>query len=106
MEKNEIRKMNKVFMERFKSQVDGRNMLPYIILEDDDGAEVDGLVFTYTDDKRDNKPESIKVKNNGTELYYIFHHSITDGEYREFEELVVPNLAKEFLTTDLQINPI
>lgn len=107
MDKREIHKINVTFMNELGTQLlEGEKMFPYIILEDSVKDEVGGMVFVYTTNKEDNKPRTIIVRNDGRQLYFLSHSHITNSEYEEFKQLIMPNLALECLTADLEISAI
>ena len=106
MDKRDVRKLNKTFMNDLAEQAGCENILPYVILDDSVELEINGLIFAYSDDPVNNKPINVKVRNDGRELYFIFHNTLSESDYKDFERLAVPQLAKEFLTTDLTVNPL
>lgn len=91
-------------MKELEEQLDGdEKMLPFIILDDSVAREIDAMVFVYTDDEKDNKSKMIRVRNDGRQLYFLWHSHISDTDYDYFQKYVIPNMAKELLTDKMNL---
>ena len=94
----------KLFVKRLEGRTEGDYMLPYVLLEDSTKEIINAYAFTYSKDElgidideSTIKVENIFIRNDGNELYHIFHARLTGNAREKAMKYIAPQIARRVL---------